>query len=391
MTALRIAERLGEDFLAQALHRDYRHFPGAIDASGLLTWDGLNTILATHRLQAPRLRLTREGETLPELASSEPMVTRRHVVWHRLHPAQLHARLADGATLALDSADELHRPLGEFAEELERFLRTRFQANVYASWSKVEGFGVHWDTHDVLAVQLDGAKRWRIYGPTRPYPLHSDTEEPLPPPGTPRAEVVLHPGDLLYVPRGWWHSVSADQGTRSLHVTYGAQPHTPADLLHWIGEQLLAREEFRTDLPRLAPPSTQAAFVCRLRQLLAEQLDDPHLLARYTADLDGQALGRMAPSLPYLDTVPADPRLCVRMTTARAVLTTTEDAVHLAAAGSVYEFDPAAGPALRALVDGRECPLGELADAAGVGVADIAGLVRELIAGQAATLTGTGR
>ncbi|WP_162889888.1 hypothetical protein [Streptomyces olivoreticuli] len=103
----------------------------------------------------------------------------------------------------------------------------------------------------------------------------------------------------------------------------------------------------------------------------------------------------MAPSLPHLDTIPADPRLRVRMTTARAVLTTTEDAVHLAAAGSVYEFDPAAGPALRALVDGRECPLGELADAAGVSagvsVADIAGLVCELVAGQAATITGTGR
>ncbi|WP_408996089.1 JmjC domain-containing protein, partial [Streptomyces scabiei] len=26
---------------------------------------------------------------------------------------------------------------------------------------------------------------------------------------------------MLYVPRGVWHAVSADQGTRSLHVTCG--------------------------------------------------------------------------------------------------------------------------------------------------------------------------
>ncbi|MFI1799010.1 cupin domain-containing protein [Streptomyces sp. NPDC020379] len=391
MTAPRIAERLGEDFLAQALHRDYRHLPGAVEVAGLLTWDALNQILATHRLQPPRLRLTRDGETLSALATSAPEVTRRHVVWHRLHPAPLHAQLADGASMALDNADELHRPLGEVAEELERLFRTRWQANVYASWTATEGFGCHWDTHDVVVLQLDGAKRWRIYGPTRTYPLHRDTDAPQPPTGEPVADLVLHPGDLLYVPRGWWHSVSADQGTRSLHVTYGAQPHTPSDLLHWVCDRLVAHEEFRTDLPLLASPEEQAAFVAGVRKLVAEQLDDPRLIARYAEHQDGQALGRMAPSLPYLDSVPADHRLRVRMTTARAVLTLDEDAAHLAAAGSVYEFAPAAGPALQALAGGGEHTLGELADAAGVGVDDIAALVRELVEGQAVAITGTAR
>ncbi|MEU3356082.1 cupin domain-containing protein [Streptomyces sp. NPDC037389] len=391
MTPLRIAERLGEDFLAQALHRDYHHQPGAVDASGLLSWDDLNHILATHRLQPPRLRLTRGGETLPALAISAPEVTRRHVVWDRLHPAAFHARLADGASIALDSADELHRPLGEAAEELERVFRTRWQANVYASWTATEGFGCHWDTHDVVVVQIDGAKRWRIYGPTRPYPLHRDTAAPEPPTGEPVADLVLRPGDLLYVPRGWWHSVSADQGVRSLHVTFGAQPHTSTDLLHFVCDQLVAHEAFRADLPLLGPPEEQAAVVAGIGMLVAEQLADPGLIARYRAHQDGQALGRMSPSLPYLDGVPADPRLRVRMTTARAVLTLDDDTAHLAAASHVYEFAPAAGPALQMLVGGGEHTLGELAAAAGVGVNDIAGLVQELVEGQAVAVTGTSR
>jgi hypothetical protein len=41
------------------------------------------------------------------------------------------------------------------------------------------------------------------------------------------------------------------------------------------------------------------------------------------------------------------------MTTARAVLTTTGDAVLLSAAGSAYESAPAAGPVLPPLVDGQ--------------------------------------
>ncbi|MEX2985591.1 cupin domain-containing protein [Streptomyces sp. C36] len=391
MTPLRIAERLGEDFLAQALHRDYHHLPAAVEATGLLTWDALNSILASHRLEPPRLRLNRGGETLPTLATSAPEVTRRHVVWHRLHPTPLHTQLADGASLALDSADELHQPLGEVAEELERLFRTRFQTNVYASWTATEGFGCHWDTHDVVVIQLDGAKRWRIYGPTRPYPLHRDTDEPAAPTGKPVADLVLRPGDLLYVPRGWWHSVSADQGVRSLHVTFGAQPHTPTDLLYWVCDRLVAHCEFRTDLPLLSSPEAQAAFLAGVRKLVVEQLDDPHLIARYVEHQDGQALGRMAPSLPHLNGVPADHRLRVRMTTARAVLTLEEDAVHLAAAGSAYEFAPAAGPALQALVTGGEHTLGKLANAAGVSVDDIASLVRELVEGQAVAITGTAR
>ncbi|MFH9090853.1 JmjC domain-containing protein [Streptomyces sp. NPDC017673] len=41
---------------------------------------------------------------------------------------------------------------------MERELRTRLQANLYASWTGTEGFGVHWDDHDTITVQLNGAK-----------------------------------------------------------------------------------------------------------------------------------------------------------------------------------------------------------------------------------------
>ncbi|WP_432030808.1 winged helix domain-containing protein [Streptomyces sp. 1222.5] len=115
-------------------------------------------------------------------------------------------------------------------------------------------------------------------------------------------------------------------------------------------------------------------------------LDDPTLLARYRAAMDGQAVGRMVPSLPYLDGVPADPRLRVRLTTARAVLETGEDVVTLSAAGSVFEFAPEAEAVLRPLVDGRTEDLGALAETAGLGLEDVAGLVQELVAGQAAVV-----
>ncbi|MEV5989355.1 winged helix domain-containing protein [Streptomyces sp. NPDC052051] len=123
-----------------------------------------------------------------------------------------------------------------------------------------------------------------------------------------------------------------------------------------------------------------------MRKRLAELLDDPELIARYWTAMDGQAVGRMMPSLPYIDAVPADGGLRVRLTTARAVPDVGEDTVTLSAAGSTFEFAPEAEAVLRPLVDARTVDLAALADTAGLALEDAAGLVQELVAGQAAVV-----
>jgi hypothetical protein len=47
----------------------------------------------------------------------------------------------------LDAIDELHPGLHHLAAELERWVRTSCQINLYASWTGTEGFGTHWDDH----------------------------------------------------------------------------------------------------------------------------------------------------------------------------------------------------------------------------------------------------
>ncbi|WP_406500093.1 hypothetical protein OG936_36880 [Streptomyces sp. NBC_00846] len=59
----------------------------------------------------------------------------------------------------------------------------------------------------------------------------------------------------------------------------------------------------------------------------------------------------------------------------------------LAAAGSEYEFAPAAEPVLRPLVDGQALTLADLAAAASLEVDDVAALVGELVDGQAAAVS----
>ncbi|WP_037602350.1 cupin domain-containing protein [Streptacidiphilus rugosus] len=386
-----VAQRLGgDDFLAQAFGRTYLVARGeAASVAGLISWDDLNSILARHRLDAPRFRLAADGEPVPSYRYTQPVVTRRSTVWQRLQPDALHQQLAAGATLVLDAVDELHPGLHHLAAQLERWLRTSCQINLYASWTGTEGFGTHWDDHDVVVVQLDGAKRWRLYGPTRTAPMHRDVEAPEPPPSEPVADLVLAAGDVLYLPRGWWHAVAASEGQHSLHVTCGLQSHSGADLITWLSETLRAHEGVRAEVPRLAGDADQRAFVDELRKLLLEELDSPDLVARFAAARDATESPRLAPSLPFVNGVPPQPDLLVRLLPSRPALSTDSDGnVHLVAGGEDWTLAAPVLPLLEQLADGGQHRLALLADRAGLTLTQAASVVTELVNGNAAALGG---
>ncbi|MFE2477740.1 JmjC domain-containing protein [Streptomyces sp. NPDC059389] len=89
-------------------------------------------------------------------------------------------------------------------------------------------------------------------------PVRDDPHGPAPPGrrsareawGPPLAEAVLQAGDMLDVPRGWWHAVAATRG-RSVHLTCGLTPATGHHLLVWMtGQQLLHSPTLRANMPR---------------------------------------------------------------------------------------------------------------------------------------------
>ncbi|MFI9787389.1 cupin domain-containing protein [Kitasatospora sp. NPDC051984] len=381
------AVRLGGDqFLTQALHRSYAVFPATgAEAGPLLSWDDLNAILASHRIEPPRLRLSLDGQTVPVGRYSTPVANRRGVSWHRLHPADFHARLAEGASLVLDAIDEIHSPIRAAAVELERFTGTPVQTNAYASWTAQEGFGRHWDDHDVVVVQQYGAKRWRLWEPTRTAPTFRDVDSPPEPEGDPVADFVLHPGDVLYLPRGWWHSVAADQGTPSLHLTFGLVAQTGATLLAWLADELHRSPVVREDIPVHGTAEEQSTYLATLRDALLAELSDPDLVGRWARSTGTTHFGRPAPSLPYVESLPADSGLTVRITAPRAELTRDPEAgtVTLSAAGTDWDFVERAVPVLETLLAGGCASIGQLADDSGLEVRDVADLLTELVRGQA--------
>jgi hypothetical protein len=134
-----------------------------------------------------------------------------------------------GATIVLQGL-HLHRPeLGAFCRSLERTLGHPAQVNAYYTPRAAQGLPVHHDTHDVFVLQVSGEKRWLVYEPALELPLRNQkyTAE-MGSPGEPVHDLVLRPGDMLYLPRGWLHEALTSESD-SLHLTVGVNVATWLD------------------------------------------------------------------------------------------------------------------------------------------------------------------
>ena len=138
----------------------------------------------------------------------------------------------------------LHRiwpPLVDFSQDLAADLGHPVQVNAYVTPPQSRGFSDHYDVHDVFVLQVEGEKRWRIHAPVHPSPLRTQpwtarrAEVEAAARTEPVLDVVLRPGDCLYLPRGYLHAATALGGV-STHLTVGV--HTWNG--HVLAEQLLA-------------------------------------------------------------------------------------------------------------------------------------------------------
>jgi len=94
---------------------------------------------------------------------------------------------------------------------------------------------LHFDTHDVVVMQMYGVKEWFLYEPNIAHHTYMDhhTRYGLSPINTHRVDlrkfpkfgevvpkrVELKAGDILFVPAMWWHIVSTPRG-KNIGVTY---------------------------------------------------------------------------------------------------------------------------------------------------------------------------
>lgn len=168
-------------------------------------------------------------------------------------PAKVANFLAMGASLVANGLEDVDAGVRDVCVVLSRAFGARTGANAYASSGGIQAFASHCDLHDVLAVQTEGRKRWRIYRYRADHPV-AQIEGPDAQTIIDRAkgpvllDLVMEPGDALYIPRGFYHDAIAEPG-RSLHLTFSILPATGRMVLSALEQIALVDPAFRAYLP----------------------------------------------------------------------------------------------------------------------------------------------
>ncbi|MEV5678410.1 cupin domain-containing protein [Streptomyces sp. NPDC052179] len=184
----------------------------------VLTVAELDRILDAGLLTAPYATLVHKDGPVPHESYCSPRVILGGIDDRYLDAGAVRRLVGEeGATLLLRYVDQWHAGVRELTDGLAERFRRQVEAFFFLTPPGTKGRPVHRDDADVLAVQIHGSKRWRVYpgppdGNWQPERVDGDPGEPL-------LDVVLRQGEVLYVPRGFAHMAETAGGSASAHLS----------------------------------------------------------------------------------------------------------------------------------------------------------------------------
>lgn len=324
-------------------------------APRLMTPQRLVDILMRRPVGLPRLRVLSGGVELHPNNYTDTVGVRRGPDATVLDPRRLARLLGEGATLVADAISEVDPTIELACRALDWWTGDLVRANCYLTSADAPGFARHWDDHDVIIVQLSGEKRWEVRATSRTAPMYRDIARNDTPPEEVLWSDILHPGQVLYIPRGHWHQATReglDPGGHSLHVTFGFTRRTGINWLTWLADQARAEELLRRDLPtthRGDQPQVieahAAAVVETATRLLA---------ARGVAEMLADRCRTQAPARhAYLGPMFGAPDAVIAVTEFAPDIEVGPESVVVRAGGHQITFAPAAQAGLRLLLSGQ--------------------------------------
>jgi lysine-specific demethylase/histidyl-hydroxylase NO66 len=181
-----------------------------------------------------------------------------------------------GATIILRAAEQWSSRLNRLRVVAEGFFHCECQINVYVTPPNQKSTPPHWDTHDLLVMQIAGSKVWRLFKGKRTLPLADERfgigEEYV---SSECEEVTLHAGDTLYLPRGVIHEPVAQ--SYSAHLSIGIHTMRWYEVLS-VALRLAAEREgssLRTSVSHVGEQPIHPSSIDEIARIT-----DPALLAR---------------------------------------------------------------------------------------------------------------
>ncbi|MDB5672272.1 MAG: hypothetical protein JWO25_3231 [Alphaproteobacteria bacterium] len=305
---------IGADlFMSEYYGRRPLHIPAPPDSPrlALMSWDRLNALLGlwSHWSEA-NLKLIRANRPIaPDLYMEE--ISQQDGALRRASLAKVETFLAMGASLVANYVQSIAPEVRQVTDMLaERFAGVG-NANLYCSFEGVQAFNTHYDMHEVFAVHSEGEKVWRIYANRSAEPVENDAtaealqRRALAERGELLLEVTMRPGDLLYIPRGFYHDALASS-RESLHLTLSVMPASGRFFLKTLKRAAMREALLRAYLPdaRIDGGAPLREHLDALAGRLAEIVRSPAFfesVAVMQRSLARPAHGLSLPSRPALE------------------------------------------------------------------------------------------
>jgi ribosomal protein L16 Arg81 hydroxylase len=200
----------------------------------------------------------------------------------RVDIAKVEAYLAQGFSLCITCIDEHAPHLAALCNDIRARTFEQIKIGVIVTTGKEGAFKLHYDPEDLIILQVEGTKRWKVYGPAVPNPVIGMPPQTPPPEDVPIFDEVLKPGDFLFLPGGNWHRCE-NGPARSVHLGFFFLPPTGWHFVKALMSDLVAEETLRTPLTRLSGPAELAKLESDFKQHVIESVNRLDL-AEYFAE-----------------------------------------------------------------------------------------------------------
>ena len=272
-----------EEFFGTIWEQRPLHVPGAADKfARIFSWQEFNRLLNMSKLLSERtLKVVLDGADVDPADYGH--VGQNREGYQAIVPdsAEVVSLLRRGATVTLDLIETLSPGIAAVSSALQTATGGVAVCNAYCSWQAHQGFMAHFDTTDVIAIHIEGSKRWRLYEGRYENSIDMEGHNygSFPPEHHAHAkgrileEVEMTPGDFLYLPRGQYHeAVAASEA--SLHLSFGIGQPTGIDVISRLLRSLPDEALFRKNLPHFDRPQAHrehmSAIADRLHQILTQ-------------------------------------------------------------------------------------------------------------------------
>lgn len=229
---------------------------------GLLDWHTLRDLIEGGVIPPSQFKLTYH---------TNPVAPPFYLLNGKVNAAKLASLIAQGISV-------ITKPIESYVPALKALcndIATRIGEVTYAdAIVTTSGSGgalkLHYDWFDLIVLQLEGSKRWRIYGPPVIDPVKGMPKQ-KPPENAPLFDENLRPGDFLFMPAGFWHHCNNGPNL-SLHVAITIRPSAGWHAIQALLPQLLGEEIFRARLTRFGGAAERAAHEAALMARLIEKI-----------------------------------------------------------------------------------------------------------------------